>query len=258
VTEVTVAELLQLEQLNGEQMGKLPDSSPKATEEMEVVVKLTDSLSVNLKCNANVTTVDLLSRLVSEIRDLSTQINSTNLEAKLTVPKEEGQMIIDEQKDKLSEALTQISTVKELLVKHPVPTLKLELSPRPNINGASNGTNTSSDSVGGSREVSRTSRDSERASVISLSPRPGSGGDAQGLTPRKKELTPRPAEDRPNLVAYMTSLIGDRAAISPEEKKILAKKFKRPTKRDKKSNNSSSALKKTTRTMRSSTYNYYD
>lgn len=227
-------------------MGKQPDSSPKATEEMEVVVKLTDSLSVNLKCNSNVTPVDLLSRLVSEIRDLSTQINSTNLEAKLTVPQDDP-TATNQQQDKLSEAITQISTVKELLVNRPVPTLKLELSPRANTANTTNGLDTSSDNVV-SREVSRTSRESDRASVISVSPRP----DVQGLTPRKKDAPQRPADDRPSLVAYMAGLIGDRAAISPEEKKNLAKKFKRPTKRDKKANNSSASLKKTTRTMRSS------
>lgn len=229
-------------------MGKLPEASPNANEEMEVVVKLSDNMSVNLKCNANVTTVDLLTQLVAEIRDLTTQINSNNLEAKLTVPQEDKDNI-SQQQDTLSEALTQISTVKELLVKKQVPTLKLELSPRSTPNTASGTVDSTTNDGVGSREVSRISQESERSAAILSRP----GSNDQGLTPRKKDITPRPVEERPSLVTYMTTLLGDRAAISPEDKKNIAKKFKRPTKRDKKANNSSSALKKTARTMRSST-----
>lgn len=244
VTEVTVDELLQLEQLKIDQIGKQPEDVPKATEELEVVVKVTDNLSVNLKCNADVTPVELLTRLVTEIRELTSQINSTNLQAKL-IPQEDNTTDSTQQADELSSALNQITTVKELLINKQVPTLKLELSPRPtNTNGTSD--TTSKDLVRGS--------DASGDRGLPASPRLLTS-EGQGLTPRKKDLTPRPVEERPSLVTYVNTLLklNDRASISPEDKKNVAKKYKRP-KRDKKSNTSSANTKKTSRTMRSSTY----
>jgi hypothetical protein len=254
-TEVTVDELLQLEQLKLDLIGKRPEGVPKANEELEVTVKVTENLSVNLKCNADVTPVDLLTRLVTEIRELTSQINSTSLQAKLMVPKEIDNNTLKQETDQVSNALNHISTVKELLMKQQVavPTLKLELSPRPSTatdtgDGKDSKPNTASDSTVAGKDSARGDANTNGERVLP----PGSvSSDGLGLTPRKKDLTPRPAEERPSLVAYMNTLLklNERAAISSEDKKI-AKKYKRP-KRDKKSN-SSSSNKKTSRTMRSS------